>query len=534
MRLLRLAMLCFAILGLAVPAASAADFYVLGSMGDSGAADQCASGQYVVGFEVAAGAWFDRIAVVCGTIGSNFAWSTKTVLPARGGPGGGPESDTGTLCTTQEIVTGFLAYFTEDRRQVQGVTLNCSSAATGAVRAMSFWSPHQDTAQYHASEDCPSGEAAIGFNIRYGKAVNGLGLICGPYSAAAVTANAQPSKPIKTTGQPVGGSATSTVADNVLVCQGGGMAVTPVSGSSTSMFVSFVAAAQGAGQAQPAPGQCAWSSGPIGSVWNKLGVSTTQPMGPQLMQAAQNGGSFVVEARTLGNGIVYVSRIDGVQPASGSGTTAAANAATTPPAGSGYVLACQGGGDMNISGGGAVLGGSSFFIVSFKAAAQGAGAAPPDPGTCAWIDRALRPGEPLTLQIPNDLQGVGKLKQAIDGGTFQVHANTVGKDLLVNQVDDAVPAQGGTAATTDDNSGGGTSASGGGSVLQPPITGDNGGGQPMTIAKAVNVYTKAGGGSALGSLPAGTPVMSLGCKKSWCHVTFTGGDGYVAQSSLGH
>lgn len=203
------------------------------------------------------------------------------------------------------------------------------------------------------------------------------------------------------------------------------------------------------------------------------------------------------------------------------------------PAGSGYVLACQGGGNMQISGGGAVLGGSSFFIVSFEAAAQGANAAPPDPGTCAWTDRALRPGEPLMLNVPNDLAEVGQLKEAIAGGTFQVHANNDGQDLVVNQIDDvqvvdSTPLSPGLAVTngSDDDS---NSASGS-SVLQPPIAEDNSEGQPLMIAKAANVHKTAALGSVFHSLAAGTEVTSLGCSKGWCLVQFPGGEGYVSQS----
>jgi hypothetical protein len=216
--------------------------------------------------------------------------------------------------------------------------------------------------------------------------------------------------------------------------------------------------------------------------------------------------------------------------------------ADAPPAGSGYVLACQGGGDMHISGGGAVIGGPSFFTVTFAAATQGANAAPPEPGTCAWLDRPLRPGEPLALTIPNDLNQVDQLKQAINGGTFQVHANNQGQDLLANQIDDvqvAAPAEGtgtdttgndatdnGTAGTTD------TTGAGGAAVLMPPIQ-ENGQGQTVTILRAVNVHV-AGALSAqvIGSLAANKTVTLLGCSEQWCHVQFTGGDGWVSQSFL--
>jgi len=357
---------------------------------------------------------------------------------------------------------------------------------------------------------------------------------------ACKSKTAAASKPIKTTGA---GSQSSLPADNVLICTGGGMTVTPESGTAGAVFVNFVAAAQGANVVQPPAGQCAWSTGPIGSVWKKLGVATSQSNGQQLLQAAQNGGSFVVEARTLGAGIVYVDRIDSVQPAP-RGSTAAKGNAGSPPAGSGYVLVCQGGGAMRISGGGAVLNGPSFFSVTFGAASQAGNSGRLDPGTCAWIDRPLNGAEPLQLNIPNNLDGADSLRQALRHGSFQVHANNEGHDLLVNRIDGVhgggVSNGGGNGISVGIgiNVGGGNAQGGisvgngtgnGDSVLRPPIA-EGSGSESLTIAKAANVHTTAGGGSVLGSLAAGTAVTSLGCSKGWCHIQFAGGEGYVAES----
>ena len=514
----------------AVPTpASATVFPVVGSRGDAGATDQCPSGTYVVGFHVRGGAWLDQIAVVCGSWSqSSLSWSNETIFQGRGGSGGAPLPEAGTTCSPEELVDNINIYLDDGGKQVNRIDIYCYSVKFGKDETVYIRPPGLADGVPAAGQHCPTGEIATGLNIRYGKDVNGLGLICGPYvPPAAAVANAQQAPVVSNAGKPIKttGGAGTFAPDKDLVCQGGGgMTVTPVPNDASTDYVSFAQAST----ASPAAGQCAWTTGPIGGAFNKLILTTKQPMAQQLLQAAQNGGSFTGKGRTLGGGIIMVTGVESAQPTSGGGTATATSSAGSPAAGSGYVLVCQGGGDMHVSGGGVTLGGPSYAIVSFDAAPQGASAAPPGPGTCAWTDRALRAGEPLTLQIPNDLPGGDKLKQAIDGGTFQVHANTVGKALVVNQVDDAKPSQGG-AATATDNTGNGASTSGGGSALQPPIAEDTG---PATIAKAVNVHTSANGKTVIGSLPAGTGVTSLGCSGGWCHVSFSGGQGYVAQSFL--
>ncbi len=512
---------------------AAADFAPYGGDAGNAFSKSCPANQYVAGFFGHVGAWLDNIGLTCAPAIGNTGFGEPQQTPQFfGGLGGAPTStqcDAGTVVRHMHYFVQYDDANSDELQFIRGISYDCARADGSVASNKCFGQCHDGDhsmtfvpTSANVDNDCGPG-LVVGLQGRSGQFVSSLGALCGR-RPTVVAANTNSQLPIKTTG-----GAGTKVSDTVMICQGGGgMSVTPVSGAASSVFVNFVAAPQGANVAQPAPGQCAWSTGPIGSVWKKLGVGTAQPIGQQLVKAAQNGGSFILEARTLGNGIVYVDRIDNVQLASGAGGTAASGNANTPapPAGSGYVLACQGGGDMRISGGGAVIGGSSFFDVSFEAAAQGANASPPGPGTCAWLDRALRPGEPLALKVPNDIANASRLNRAIEGGTFQVHANNEGKDLLVNQID-SVHTGGGQAAGGDQ----GTASSG--SVLMPPIAEDDGGGQPMTVARAVNVHTQASGGSVLGSLAPGTSVTSLGCSKGWCHITFTGGEGWVAQTFLG-
>ncbi|MEJ0098145.1 MAG: SH3 domain-containing protein [Bauldia sp.] len=539
----------FLLMALASPLSVArADFMLFGGTSGVAFSTSCPANQYVAGFFGHVGSWLDNIGLTCAPAIGNTGFGAAVQTPQFfGGMGGGvtrSQCDAGTAARHLHYFVQYNDADYDSLQYIRGISYDCARAdgtpASNKCFGVCHDGDHSATfvpGSPDVDNNCAPG-LVTGLTGKSGQYVVALGALCGPLPAV-VAANTPPPKPIKTTGKPVGGGVSSAplANDQVLICQGGGMTVAPISGSSTSMLVNFVAAPQGANVAQPAPGQCAWSTGPIESVWKKLGVASTQPMGQQLLQAAQQGGSFILEARTLGAGIVYVDRIDSVQLASASGTAAVASAdKTTPPAGSGYVLDCQGGKGMRISGGGAVIGGPSFFSVSFKAADQPGNSGALEPGTCAWVDRPLNAAEPLLLNIPNDLQGADSLKQALKRGSFAVHANNEGKDLLVNQIDDVQGggnAQGGGVSVnvTVGNGGG----SGGGSVLQPPIAEDNGSGQPATIAKAVNVHTTAGGkqDSVLGSLSAGTSVTSLGCSKGWCQIQFPGGEGYVGQSFLG-
>lgn len=77
---------------------------------------------------------------------------------------------------------------------------------------------------------------------------------------------------------------------------------------------------------------------------------------------------------------------------------AAGAMADDPPS---YPLVCQGGSSMRIAVSHDVRGdgttGRTLMTVYFDKAAQGAGAAMPGAGECAWMDRPLNDGEPAQL-----------------------------------------------------------------------------------------------------------------------------------------
>ena len=78
-------------------------------------------------------------------------------------------------------------------------------------------------------------------------------------------------------------------------------------------------------------------------------------------------------------------------------------------------MVCRGGGGMR-----ADIQANGTMHVFFTPAAQGANTAPPGPGQCAFLDRALRPGEPTQLRT-----SFGAARSLLDtivsGGAFDVH-----------------------------------------------------------------------------------------------------------------
>jgi hypothetical protein len=80
-----------------------------------------------------------------------------------------------------------------------------------------------------------------------------------------------------------------------------------------------------------------------------------------------------------------------------------------------FPMVCRGGGGMR-----ADILANGTMRVFFTSAAQGANTAPPGPGQCTFLDRALRPGEPTVL-----LTTFGAARILVDtmvsGGAFDVH-----------------------------------------------------------------------------------------------------------------
>jgi hypothetical protein len=165
------------------PAMARHELPMAGQNGDAGAKAECPAGQALVGFSGLVGLWVDAIQIVCAPPGGQ----PVAMGPRYGGSGGG-RSDS--FCPRGfQLFSGYLNMTTHNR-QVAAISYSCRSVQTGETTDASFGNPGYvsrcpgigvgncaSTANY--AQQCPSDEVAIGFNVRYGKDVNGFGLICG-------------------------------------------------------------------------------------------------------------------------------------------------------------------------------------------------------------------------------------------------------------------------------------------------------------------------------------------------------------------
>jgi hypothetical protein len=168
------------------PASARTVFDYYGDKGAMGVSDECPAGSYFVGVVGATGEWIDQITVVCGTIQPDGSIKGSKTIASRGGGGGTFKS---VLCGTNEAVTGFQAFRTKNY-EIAAVTIWCTNLQTFVSHSLDFSGDHY---QYFGPEqNCKTGELGAGLVIRYGKYVNGLGLICGDYHPVATAVNPPP------------------------------------------------------------------------------------------------------------------------------------------------------------------------------------------------------------------------------------------------------------------------------------------------------------------------------------------------------
>jgi hypothetical protein len=197
---------------------------------------------------------------------------------------------------------------------------------------------------------CWPGRLLGGLTGRAGSYVDALGGLCAAAPNPNATAQAQqqqqgsdaPLKPIHITGAGSG----ANITDSSMVCTGGNMSVGPLPNDTTGkyVYISFGAAPQAAVVASPGAGQCAWGNRPLaGNEGKRLALALTSDDAQRLVQAAKNGGTFIVEGRPLATVAIMVTKIDSVQVAA---------AATGGPV---FVPASQQGGGGSSAGGGSAL-----------------------------------------------------------------------------------------------------------------------------------------------------------------------------------
>jgi hypothetical protein len=184
-----------AVILLTTPSQAAHDLPVVGGSGDAAGRAICPPGQTLAGFAGRAGVWVDQIQMVCA------APDRQPVAtgPRYGGRGGGA---TDGFCPRNWDMTHARLNMTTGNRQVAAIQFECRSRATGETTNMSFGNSTYrgrcpgvgvgncpiDPA---VAQTCPADEVPLGFNVRYGKDVNAIGLICGRPAANGTSTSTQ-------------------------------------------------------------------------------------------------------------------------------------------------------------------------------------------------------------------------------------------------------------------------------------------------------------------------------------------------------
>jgi hypothetical protein len=129
---------------------------------------------YLVGFAFRTGWWMDQITPICAPLKSAVQFGAKRHLKSRGGNGGSPSEH---YCSDGEVISAIQPYFYEkEKKTIMGIDFVCSSLKTWAAHTISVLQPAHGAPE--PRQECPYGELASGIQVRWGRYVNAIGLIC--------------------------------------------------------------------------------------------------------------------------------------------------------------------------------------------------------------------------------------------------------------------------------------------------------------------------------------------------------------------
>jgi hypothetical protein len=358
------------LLGLLATSADATILPVEGGSGGSFFQASCGSGQYVVGFSVGAGAWIDRLALLCAPYQpATGKFGGRITGEFHGGSGGSPQE---AYCSTGYIIGIEFGYTVDDghAQYVDDVQMMCSSSGgqtpciatgegCGAVNNETGGAVAGGFILTPFLQYCPAGEAVTGLQGRSGNSLDAMGLICGPAPAplnvagkpvipgtavlnpsskilpgAGVSASQQTANlpKLSVPGSP-GANTPAQTPSYPLSCRGGGTMVASATGDGF-VRITFAPAGQASTVAAPRPGECAWSDRGFRPGEPQMMVYALSAKNSEaLLQAAKSGGTFQVHAYNNSQGAMVVSSIDAVAPVANLPSTLPGPGQPTGPVG---------------------------------------------------------------------------------------------------------------------------------------------------------------------------------------------------------
>ncbi len=183
-RLFAAAMFAALVIG-AIEPAQATVFPAQGGTGDVSEEYRCPSGHVLVGFAGRSGHWIDGIGLICSRVLPGLSLGSVTTPPPKGGSGGSPDEQYCEPDAAIRAIKFFILYDDALRRPqyIEAINLSCVHPKDGTPaqdRAFGRSVPADpDRTALVKDQACPGSEYATGLNIRYGKHVNAVGLICG-------------------------------------------------------------------------------------------------------------------------------------------------------------------------------------------------------------------------------------------------------------------------------------------------------------------------------------------------------------------
>jgi hypothetical protein len=158
-----------------------------GGQGDRAEIYKCPRHTVLVGFYGRTGAWIDQIGLICAEF-SGTAWNRGELVRAapKGGNGGTPQEqyctgDSAIRQITPETLYDGLKMSSKYARSLRFVCFrprDGSTAGGAHFSAPSINYGSELSTIHQPPQSCPGSEYATGLNIRYGKHVNAIGLVC--------------------------------------------------------------------------------------------------------------------------------------------------------------------------------------------------------------------------------------------------------------------------------------------------------------------------------------------------------------------